>query len=169
MPNTGFHWSMSFTSLDHFARFARAFPFDVKMAEVAGRGAVAAFLTKEVKDRFGKPNLLPPPLKPSTVRDRVRQGFSPNETLLRTGHYRDSNSWGHVTPELTIVGSTDRIAPYHELEQGGPKTKVGWPPQRSTLAWTARDKDAEAFTLFCAIFSKEAQAFGTRAVMGANL
>ena len=162
MPSTNFHWSATFTDLGHFARFCAAFPFEVGVAGMAGRGAVAAFFTKEVKARFGDKAKLQPPLADSTVRERTRLGWSPDDPLLRSGTYRDSNSWGHVTPELTVVGSTDRIAPFHEL---GGKVQ-GKPPKRSTLAATASEKNIEGFELFCKIFSLECQHFGERAVRG---
>lgn len=54
------------------------------------------------------------PLAPSTVADRVRQGYAPDEPLLREGDLRDSIT--HETRGLdAVVGSNSDIAVYQEL------------------------------------------------------
>jgi phage gpG-like protein len=54
------------------------------------------------------------PLAESTVEDRIAQGYSPDEPLLRKGDLRDSIK--HEVGVLeAVVGSTSPIAPYQEL------------------------------------------------------
>jgi hypothetical protein len=57
-------------------------------------------------------------LAPSTVDDRIRKGFTPDDPLLRTGGLRDS--YGHKTQgAMAVVGSPSLIALY--MEQGNSK------------------------------------------------
>lgn len=62
-------------------------------------------------------------LKPATKADRLRQGFTENDPLLRTGELRDSIEH---TSEFNsfVVGSTSQIMVYQEM--GTPK---GIPPR----------------------------------------
>ena len=59
-----------------------------------------------------------PPLADSTMDDRARQGYAPNEPLLRTGELRSSI---HSMAAITGIGadglvySPDKIALYQEL------------------------------------------------------
>ncbi len=53
-------------------------------------------------------------LKDATKADRVRQGFSENDPLLRTGELRDSIK-SEATPAGFIVGSASPIAEYQGL------------------------------------------------------
>jgi phage gpG-like protein len=57
------------------------------------------------------------PLTESTKDDRVRQGFSEDEPLLRTGDLRDSISH-EVRGHEAAIGSTSDIAVYQELGTG---------------------------------------------------
>jgi HK97 gp10 family phage protein len=54
------------------------------------------------------------PLAEATVADRVAQGFSPDEPLLRTGELRDSIE-AEAKGDKAVVGSTSDIALYQEL------------------------------------------------------
>jgi phage gpG-like protein len=54
------------------------------------------------------------PLAESTVADRVAQGYSPDEPLLRTGDLRDSIS-SEVEGLEAAIGSTSDVALYQEL------------------------------------------------------
>jgi hypothetical protein len=74
-------------------------------------------------------------LAPSTQADRVRQGFAPNDPLLRTGAMRASIS--HVSsPTEGRVGSNDDKAVWQEL---GTRTI----PPRSFLAGALQHKAKE--------------------------
>lgn len=53
-------------------------------------------------------------LKDATKADRVRQGFSEDEPLLRTGELRKSIRY-RTTPFEGVVGSTSQIMVYQEL------------------------------------------------------
>ncbi len=53
------------------------------------------------------------PLADSTVADRIRQGFSPLEPLLRTGTLRDSYS-STTSGGEAVIGSTSDIALWQE-------------------------------------------------------
>lgn len=57
------------------------------------------------------------PLAQSTMEDRVRQHYTPNDPLLRTGHLRESiaHRMGETNRARTVViGSPDPIAEYQE-------------------------------------------------------
>jgi phage gpG-like protein len=127
-----------FASLDEFAAFMLRAVAAVAVADVAGRSAAAAFLTDKAKDRIGKAELLPPPLAEATQEERVKAGFSADETLLRSGALRDSIGWQHESPRKTVIGSTDEKAVFHEL---GTSRGI---PARSFLASTANEHGDEA-------------------------
>lgn len=70
-------------------------------------------------------------LAESTVIDRIRKGFTPDDTGLRTGKMRDSIS--HVSEELTtVIGSNDQNLVY--FEHGTSKQ-----PPRSVLGASAEE------------------------------
>jgi hypothetical protein len=117
---------------DHIDTIIRREP----RADRYARLVVGRHLRKDIQNRLGKSDLLPPPLKESTVRDRVRLGFTPNDTLLRTGGLRRSIEEGEIGPRDSGVGSDSKIAVYHEF---GGKIR-GRPPQRSFMASTFREK-----------------------------
>lgn len=54
------------------------------------------------------------PLAEATVADRIAQGFTPDDPLLRTGELRDSIE-AVVKGNEAVVGSTSEIAMYQEL------------------------------------------------------
>jgi HK97 gp10 family phage protein len=54
------------------------------------------------------------PLAESTIEDRIRQGFTPDDPLLRSGELRASISH-QVAPGEAVIGSTSKIAAYQEL------------------------------------------------------
>lgn len=65
------------------------------------------------------------PLADSTVRDRIRKGFAPNQTLVRTGELRDgftqrgaADNVFEVTSSSVTVGSSSVIAGYQHNGTG---------------------------------------------------
>ncbi len=96
------------------------------LAAVLTRAAVADFALKdameavgvlvetESKRVIGTYELGWPQLAQATQADRVSQGFSANEPLLRTGEMRDSI--GHIAePRSVSIGSNDDKAVWQEL------------------------------------------------------
>ena len=54
-------------------------------------------------------------LADSTVKDRVRQGYAPDEPLLREGDLRDSITHQVEGASEAVIGSNDDVAVYQEL------------------------------------------------------
>lgn len=110
----------------------------VLRAEHAKREALeraARIVADEARAEIGHYQEGWPQLAPATVEDRVRQGYAPDEPLLREGELRDSI--GHeVEGDRAIVGSSSKVAVYQEL--GTDKI-----PPRSFLAGAAHRKAEE--------------------------
>ena len=70
------------------------------------------------KDLVGHENEAWAPLAESTIEEKQRLGYtgkvSATDPLLRTGEYRASIQVGEVTPDHSIVGTDDPIAPFQE-------------------------------------------------------
>jgi hypothetical protein len=85
----------------------------------AGMAAAGRVIQKDAKARIGSyqdaqpPFGAWPPLTPQTQAERVAQGFTPDDPLLRTGELRDSIVTEHTFLE-TVVGSKMPIAAYQE-------------------------------------------------------
>lgn len=99
----------------HFARLALA---GEAVAHHVTEQA-AQIVEKDAKARIGSYQDAEGPfgawanLAPSTVDDRLRKGFSPDDPLLRTGDLR--RSYGRkVAGATAVVGSTSPIALYQE-------------------------------------------------------
>jgi len=81
---------------------------------------VARAIEKTAKEEIGtyQPDVGPfpawAPLADATVEDRISQGYSPDEPLLRTGELRESISH-EVSGLEAVIGSTSDIALYQEL------------------------------------------------------
>jgi len=135
-----------FSSLGEFAAFAGTLALRKLAADVQGRSVIGHSLAVAVRERIGDAAMLPPPLADATVADRVAKGFSPNETLLRTGELKRSIGWEHTGVLSTVVGSRDPKAVYHEL---GTATI----PRRPFLAATADEKNREMFAKYMLAFS----------------
>lgn len=104
----------------HFARLAAA--GEAVTHHIAEQAA--QIVEKDAKERIGSYQDAAGPfgawanLAPSTVDDRIRKGFTPDDPLLRTGGLR--KSYGHVTDgAVAVVGSSSLIALY--MEQGTSK------------------------------------------------
>lgn len=100
----------------HLARMAET----VVLAERKGLEAAAVVVEKEAKSEFGNYQQAVGPfnkweeLADSTKEDRVSQGYSENDPLLRSGKLRETIS--HDVNHLTaVVGSTSDVMVYQEL------------------------------------------------------
>lgn len=101
----------------HFDRIA-AHAANVKSG--AGLEDAAALLTEKARDNVGQyhdavgPVPAWAPLADATKADRVSQGYTEDDPLLRSGELRDSI--GHeVSGNTAWVGSTSDLAPLHEF------------------------------------------------------
>lgn len=101
----------------HLARLALA--GDAVSHHIAEQGA--RIVEKDAKDRIGSYQDAAGPfgawanLAPSTVDDRIRKGYTPDDPLMRSGGLR--KSYGHKTQgAVAVVGSASPIALY--MEQG---------------------------------------------------
>jgi len=139
MKNRDFH------SLWEFLVFVDTLSIRTLVADVQGRSIVSQSLKVAVRDRIGDADRLPPPLAESTVQERVAKGFTPDDTLLRTGELKRSIGWAHEGQTVSIVGSRDPKAMYHELG-------TAHIPRRSFLAATADEKNQEMFEKYLAAF-----------------
>lgn len=128
-------------TLDSFAEMLMAIG-SMEIAEHAALQAAGEIVQKEAKDEIGSyqgaagPFAAWSPLAASTIDDRVHQGFSPDDPLLRTGDMRDSIGVV-VDGHEAYVGSNDDKAVWQELG-----TSKGIPP-RSFLGGAAVRKSKE--------------------------
>lgn len=131
-----------FASIRTFALHAEAMALREPVADALGRRAVGELMVATAVNMIGKPaNFWP--LAASTVKERMRLGYSPYATLLRSGNYQRSFGWAHSGPRATGVGSTSPIARYHEL--GTPDDR---PPKRSVLIDPSIKRDMLYFELY---------------------
>ncbi|CCD29934.1 Putative bacteriophage-related protein [Candidatus Glomeribacter gigasporarum BEG34] len=110
----------SFGSLAAFAAHLVKLEVDVARAAHRGLESAAIAVEKTAKNQFGHyPRAIGdfeqwPPLKEATKADRVRQGYSPDEPLLRSGALRDS-----ITHEVrgldAVIGSEHEVMVHQEL------------------------------------------------------
>jgi HK97 gp10 family phage protein len=86
----------------------------------AGLEKAAALLAEKARDGIGEyhdavgPIPAWAPLADATKADRVTQGYTEDEPLLRSGELRDSISH-EVSGNTAWVGSTSELAPLHEF------------------------------------------------------
>ncbi len=99
--------------LELAGRLADAQIAEREATEIIVREA-AKMLARSAKDSIGTYDFGWPELTPSTQADRVRQGFSPDEPLLRTGALKDSISWNADGREA-YVGTNNEHAAYSEF------------------------------------------------------
>jgi hypothetical protein len=73
-------------------------------------------VAKAARDAIGKDHEMWAALAPSTIADKVRQGYAAPAPLLRTGQLRNSIEWTVDAAKLEgCVGSDDPVAVYQEL------------------------------------------------------
>jgi phage gpG-like protein len=84
------------------------------------------------------------PLRPSTIRDRMRRGYGPGPILHRTGEMEASLTSRHhpgnvfaVTPTSVTVGTRDRKAIFHQLgtRKMAARAVVGFTWERRQGIW----------------------------------
>lgn len=132
-----------FESLELFIAHCELLRQKERLADIRARQAVVETVVHTAQNMIGKPSNFAP-LAKSTVAERLRLGFSPYATLLRSGDYARSFSWAHVNSRESAAGSTRPDAIYHE--SGGPIE--GRPPRRSVLAEPTRKRDKAYFELY---------------------
>jgi hypothetical protein len=132
-----------FLSIGTFARHTAGLAVREIAADTAGRTAVASAIVVNAQGMIGHPSNFTP-LAQSTVRQRLRLGYQPYATLLRTGDYQRSFGWAHSGPRTTDAGSSSPLALFHEL--GG--KLPGKPPKRSVLVDPTIKRDVILFKLF---------------------
>ncbi len=138
----------------------------VPVAASAALDTAASLIEKQAKDEIGEYQRADmgayapwAELADSTKADRLHQGFSENEPLLRTGELRDSIS--RETHGLeSVVGSTSDVMVYQEL---GTRTI----PPRSVLGLAATRKEREVIKLIGAAVVSELIGGRTRRLDGA--
>ncbi len=111
---------MDFDGFESFATHLVGREVATVIAMRAGLDHVGAKIEATAKEEIGiyQPAVGPfsawAPLADSTVADRVAQGFTPNDPLLRTGALRDSIS--HQVDGLDVaIGSTSDVMVWQEL------------------------------------------------------
>ena len=127
-------------------------PLQEKAADVFARLEAAHHIKHELQARIGDASKLPPPLAEATQAQRVRDGFSADETLKRTGAFKESIQVVEESPRVTLIATDDEKAIYHEL--GTPRV-----PKRAPFARTMADENEKAFALYAAAFGR---IFGSR-------
>lgn len=126
-------------SLADFARDLARLTVAFELARHEALEEACEIVEQEAKRVIGTYDYGWPQLAPATQADRVRQGFTPNDPLLRTGEMRDSITH-HVAEGAGYVGSPSKIALYQELGTA----KI---PPRSFLGGAAQAKEAEIHAL----------------------
>src|SRR6185437_3640821 len=101
-------------SLMEFAELLGTMALEVEHQNHVALEKAAKLVEKEAKNVLGSYEYGWPQLAPSTQKERERQGFAPNEPLLRTGEMRDSIQHSADHHEAR-VGSNSDIAVYQEL------------------------------------------------------
>lgn len=91
-------------TLEEAVKLFHGFEFEERIheARLEALDAIGAVLCGEAKRLIGTAAL--EDLKPATQRDRERQGFAPNEPLLRTGELRDAIEYQVVSDHEVQIG-----------------------------------------------------------------
>ena len=108
-----------------FASFAERLALleaDLRLTELAIVETAAQMIEERAKNAIGTYEFGWPQLAESTQEERVREGYTANDPLKRTGHLK--NSIGHYVQHEGIynvvgyVGTDDPNGKYHELGTG---------------------------------------------------
>lgn len=118
----------------------------------SGMEQIGAVIEKRAKEEIGNyqsavgPFQAWPELADSTKDDRVRQGYTENDPLLRSGELRDSIS--HEAKGLEVaIGSTSDVMVYHEFGT----SKMPPRPVLGTAAFSSKEKVIAILTRAAAI------------------
>lgn len=136
---------MDFLNLGALARHAATISIKVDAALAAGVRGAAKVVLRRTREKFGEyqnqrgPFQTWPELTEATQAEREREGFTPNDPLVRTGELRDSY-YTEAEGMTAGVGSDLEKAVGQEL--GIPDKNV---PARSTLGMAVVDSEADAF------------------------
>ena len=87
----------------------------MRLAQEAILEKACQMIEDEAKGAIGNYKYGWPQLAESTQQERVAQGYSANEPLLRTGQLRDSIGHVVVSSKEAFIGTNDPIAPYQEF------------------------------------------------------
>ncbi len=109
-----------FGSITAFVEHLATVAVGVRVAEHAVLEKAARAVERRAKEKIGEyqeqagPFIAWPELAESTKADRLQQGFTENDPLLRTGEMRDSIEH-QVEGSVAEIGSNSDIAVYQEL------------------------------------------------------
>lgn len=134
-----------FPSLRAFGRFIDGLRVRERISDEAARSAVASTLVGKIQRRLGHESLLMPELAASTQAQRIRQGFAPRTTLLKTGRLRASYESAVLGRRETGLGSALPEA----LSQEEGTSRI---PARHPMARTASESDRELFALYVKLY-----------------
>jgi hypothetical protein len=135
----------TFTSFLAFRGALHDLQTRIHPAAMAGMRAAAGVVLHEAQQEIGTYQSAAGPfpawaqLAPSTVRERVALGFTPDEPLLRSGELRDSYEVDSQGDTVGVGSSLDRAL---YLEAGEPTRNV---PPRSVLGRAFVVSEAKAF------------------------
>ncbi|MDB5095359.1 MAG: hypothetical protein JWO85_3460 [Candidatus Eremiobacteraeota bacterium] len=138
-----------FSSLRTFAEHSLKMATKETIADPFARRVVSIDILATARHMIGRPEYFSP-LAQSTVNERLRLGYVPYATLLRSGNYERSFGWTHAG-RFTSVGSTSPLAVFHELGGRVP----GKPPKRSVLVEPTIKRDVILFELFAKTYFLE--------------
>jgi hypothetical protein len=136
---------VEFGSLGALARHAATVSLEIDAALAHGVRDAGKVILKRTKAKFGEyhdaegPFQTWPELQQSTQDERVREGYTADDPLLRSGNLRDS--YRMEAEGLTVeVGSEEDVALYQEV--GVPSRNL---PARSTLGMAFVESEKDAF------------------------
>lgn len=130
-----------FGSLREFANFTAERAVASRLAFTASLGVMAEYIKKTAQSYFGIESELPPPLSEYTQAERASLGFSPTQTLLRSGSLRDSYETAQIGT-VAGVGSPDPRALWHELGFYNVRTKTEVPARPVLMKAAVETTDA---------------------------
>lgn len=100
--------------LDGFAAELKAIDQDIEEVGPLIIEQACRIIQRKAKAAIGNNHEMWPPLAPSTIADKQRQGYATPAPLLRTGEMRDSIQYT-VNGDEGAVGSNSEIAVFQEL------------------------------------------------------
>jgi hypothetical protein len=153
----------NFDNFNQFESFIRRKPlYSISQSDEIVEEALtisAEFIKEKVKEKFGHYQQGWEQLSEATKEDRVRQGYTPNDPLLRSGHLRSTVEM-NVVGRSASVGSNDPIMIYQEKGT----TNTGWQgakgiPPRPVFLLTQQENGEEAVHMFVKNYIKLARGF----------